>query len=101
MRLKCPKCDYYVDDELVPLLKELNKVGLKTKYSCSGHRGDYAYILFVGDLIKCIEYGYIVERNEDKGRSFILRWKIPKYSPKTIRCGDCGSKLIEEEDKDA
>ena len=85
LRMKCPKCNAYVDDELVPLIKEMNKLGLKTKYCCSGHKGNYAYVMCVGDLIKCVEYGYFVERHEAKGRDFIFRWKIPKYAPKTIR----------------
>jgi tRNA(Phe) wybutosine-synthesizing methylase Tyw3 len=41
MRLICPKCGGEIDKELIPLIKELNKLGLRTKSSCSGHDGNY------------------------------------------------------------
>jgi len=98
MRLKCPKCKYYIDDELVPIIIELNKIGLKTSYCCSGHKGDYAYLQFIGNSIKNIEYGYTVEGYESRGRVCIIRWKIPKYPSRVITCSDCGSKFIEEDE---
>jgi len=33
-----------IDKELIPLINELNKVGLKTYGSCSGHDKDSAYV---------------------------------------------------------
>lgn len=51
-----------VDAKLAPLIKELNKVGLRTKYSCEGKPGEKnsAYILIAFD-----ECPYIrIERNE-------------------------------------
>jgi len=33
-----------IDEALRPLIKELNKVGIKTKACCSGHNGRVAYI---------------------------------------------------------
>jgi hypothetical protein len=101
MRLRCPKCDYYIDDELVPLIIELNKVGLKTRFSCSGHKGSYAYIMFDGSCIKSVEYGYSVRRYEREGKQCTIKWLIPKYARKTIRCSDCGTRLEEEDDIDA
>ncbi len=46
-----------IDPELKKVIEELNKVGLKTKYSCQGNHGpgdgsDYAYIFFDTKAIK-------------------------------------------------
>jgi hypothetical protein len=101
--MQCPKCKQKVDEDLLPLITELNKVGLYTKYCCSGHDGEYAYIMLEGDIIKHIEYGIVGEKWQSSGVKFTLRWKIPKYPRKhEIICSDCDKPMKEvKEKKDA
>ena len=44
------KCDL----KIIPLIKELNKVGLKTKYCCQGSKNSEAYISLTRKSIKYI-----------------------------------------------
>ena len=35
-----------IDDEIIPLITELNKIGLKTRQCCQGDKKQYSYITF-------------------------------------------------------
>lgn len=58
-----------IDKELIPLLDELNKVGLKTTQSCSGHGKDVAYISISDENIDTIVY------NKKENR-FVIYWNL-------------------------
>ena len=59
--LNLKKCK--LDPKLAPVLMGLNRIGLKTKYSCQGHEGDdsQAYISFYKKSIKEVYF----DENED------------------------------------
>lgn len=56
-----------IDKELLPLIKELNKVGLKTKACCSGHGKEDAYI-----AIDIKGINMIIQENS----SLSIYWKL-------------------------
>ena len=63
-----------IDPKLRNVIEELNKVGLKTKYSCQGGHGTqggspYTYISFDTNKIK--GFHLIVDQRED---SLIIYW---------------------------
>ena len=92
--MQCSKCKQKIDEDLLPLILELNKIGLYTKYCCSGHDGEFAYIMFEGSAVKGVEYGFQVEHCQGSGPKFVLRWQIPKYRRKIrVRCSDCDKKM--------
>jgi len=39
MIIKLHKKNVEIDDEMVPVIKELNRLGIKTTSCCSGHNG--------------------------------------------------------------
>ena len=95
MRLKCNKCKTYVDDDLLKLILELNKVGLYTNNCCSGDLdGGSAYIQFKGDSI--VGYDDYIYKGE---RFVVIRWNVPKYPVKQLYCGICGSELVKSDKK--
>jgi len=61
-----------IDEELEPLIKELNKVGIKTTYSCSGHGSKPGYIAI--DLSSLV----LVRINN---KHIVLDWWIHKPDP--------------------
>ena len=61
-----------VDDELLPLIKELNNAGLKTIHSCCGHGRKPAYISISLDNVEDIN----ISSGVDKEKRFVLWWKF-------------------------
>lgn len=60
-----------IDEELMPLLEELNKAGLKTTQSCCGHGKKRAYLAI---NMKCVE-DVAIRQN---GRRLVIWWKYGK-----------------------
>ena len=62
---------FEADEEFIPLLQEMNKMGLKTMNHCSGHdsRGN-AYITISTDNFVDIDIRYI-----DKRKSITIMWE--------------------------
>ena len=63
------KIDYRkIDSDFRPLIKELNRVGLKTTQCCSGHRGKkLAYLSVRMDNIQDLAI-------RDRGKRFVIWW---------------------------
>lgn len=67
-----------IDDELAPLVKEMNKIGLITKFCCSGHSGGNkeAYIAIDMDCIVDVVVG---RKDRSTGeRQLTITWKRKK-----------------------
>ena len=61
---------FEADEEFIPLLQEMNKMGLKTMNHCSGHDSDgNAYITISTDNFVDIDIRYI-----DKRKSITIMW---------------------------
>lgn len=78
--------DYYIeggdgsiDEELIPLLNELNNIGLKTTQSCSGHGRAEGYISFSVKNINSV----VFRKSKNNTGRFTIYWES-KYS-KTIK----------------
>ena len=64
-----------IDEEIRPLIKELNKTGLKTTGSCSGHNKDTAYINIRLENI----HGVRVNNIHIKGQKHLqIEWELKK-----------------------
>ena len=62
---------FEADEEFIPLLQEMNKMGLKTMNHCSGHdSGGNAYITISTDNFVDIDIRYI-----DKRKSITIMWE--------------------------
>ena len=62
---------FETDEEFIPLLQEMNKMGLKTMNHCSGHdSGGNAYITISTDNVVDIDIRYI-----DKRKSITIMWE--------------------------
>jgi hypothetical protein len=62
---------FEADEEFIPLLKEMNKVGLKTMNHCSGHdSGGDAYVTIETHNFVDIDIRYI-----DNRKSITLMWE--------------------------
>lgn len=60
-----------IDKDLTPLIRELNKIGIKTQSCCQGDRSEYASITFdVEESMLVVE----VEARPDKKTKFTIRW---------------------------
>jgi hypothetical protein len=71
----------YADEELITVMKELNKLGLRTLSSCTGHNKSDATIVFDIASIKDI---VITDTRFDKRKVIVFRWKIPFKTRKSI-----------------
>lgn len=60
------------DKELIPLLEELNKAGIKTFASCTGHGKEYAFIAISMKSIQVVEAD---------GYDLIIRWPFKGEYP--------------------
>jgi len=67
--LKLNNKDVMIDEELIPLIKELNNVGLHTTSCCQGHGKNPAYITIKLDTI----YQCSTTRHID-GHRLIIKW---------------------------
>ena len=58
-----------IDDEMIPLIVELNKMGIKTRQCCQGDKKQYSYITF--DL-----KNLIIQKKLDDGPNgtIALKW---------------------------
>lgn len=64
-----------VDSKLARVIQELNKLGLRTKWSCHGHpEHEEAYLTFD----KLHLEGYDDNKKQDQ---FTIRWYIPEVEP--------------------
>ena len=64
------KIDYRsIDKEIRPLIKELNKVGLKTTQCCCGHNIKQAFLYLDLNSIDTVEI-----KDMNAGKRLILRW---------------------------
>jgi hypothetical protein len=63
---------FRADSPLAPLLKELNRVGLRTLFHCAGGLHD-AYIVFDADCLTDIEIN-----NNEYGRHLTIRFPAVK-----------------------
>ena len=61
-----------IDKELLPLIKELNNAGLKTIYSCCGHKKKPAYISISLDNVEDVQINTIM----NKEKKLTLWWKF-------------------------
>jgi len=61
---------FWADPELIPLLKELNKVGLITRSHCSGHRKNPSWITIKMTNVEGVEI-----RNSKNYKELLLTWK--------------------------
>ena len=57
-----------IDKELIPLIKELNKAGLKTTQCCCGHGKRTAYVSISMKNIQDVAV-------RDKGKRLVIWWR--------------------------
>ena len=60
-----------IDTDLIPLITELNKIGLRTMSCCQGSDTDYAFIMFD---IKKSNIAVEMQAFPDKDQTFTIRW---------------------------
>lgn len=85
--MTCRACKSGIDKKLLPLIRELNNVGLLTQFCCDGHGEDFAYILFNPEVIKYMSLGSM-GYGDRSGVS--LKWNFTNCKDKTLRCPRCG-----------
>lgn len=68
--IKIGDYDVEIDDELVPLIKALNKAGLRTTNCCAGHGKYDAYVSIALDNIKDIA----IRRDGEYGHRLVIWW---------------------------
>lgn len=65
--------EFYADKELIPLLQELNKAGLKTYSHCSGHsEGSRSWIVLDAENMDSVE---VRISDRTKRRQLLISWK--------------------------
>ena len=65
--------EVWVDNEMVGLVKELNKLGLITRSHCAGHGSNNAWIIIRTDNITGIEI-----RNSFPYKEVLIAWTKPE-----------------------
>jgi hypothetical protein len=74
---------FIADIPLIPLIKELNKVGIKTRTHCCGHGNDGAFIGIILDENTHLNISPVYEKDTnrtdfDGKRQLIISWNISK-----------------------
>ena len=64
---------FWADKEFIPLLKELNRVGLKTRSHCAGHDSERSFLVIKSDNVEGVEV-----RNTGEYKEVVIMWKRNK-----------------------
>ena len=65
--------EVWIDNDMVGLVKELNKLGLITRSHCAGHDSNNAWIIIRTDNITGIEI-----RNDPPYKEVVIAWTKPE-----------------------